>query len=86
MVSSAVLCAPSVLCWAVLRVLPSHDPQTEPAYGADVLRLWVSSVDYSSDVSIGPGILRQIADVYRKLRGTLRFMLGNLDGFQVLHP
>ncbi|KAK9699626.1 hypothetical protein RND81_08G185500 [Saponaria officinalis] len=49
-----------------------------PAYGADVLRLWVSSVDYTSDVMIGPQILRQMSDIYRKLRGTLRYLLGNL--------
>ncbi|GMH36377.1 hypothetical protein BSKO_04245 [Bryopsis sp. KO-2023] len=53
----------------------------EPAYGADVLRLWVSSVDYSSDVAIGSGILKQTADTYRKLRGTIRFLLGNLSDF-----
>lgn len=58
-------------------------PQTEPAYGADVLRLWVASVDYSTDVTIGPSILKQIADVYRKLRGTLRYLLGNLHGWEV---
>ncbi|MEM6716917.1 MAG: isoleucine--tRNA ligase, partial [Cyanobacteria bacterium P01_C01_bin.147] len=44
----------------------------EPAYGADVLRLWVSSVDYSSDVPLGNNILRQTADVYRKIRNTAR--------------
>lgn len=49
-----------------------------PAYGADVLRLWVSSVDYTGDVMIGPLILRQMSDIYRKLRGTLRYLLGNL--------
>ena len=54
----------------------------EPAYGADVLRLWVSSVDYSSDVPIGAGILRQLADVYRKVRNTCRYMLGNVYDFQ----
>ena len=53
----------------------------EPAYGADVLRLWVSSVDYSSDVPIGDGILRQLADVYRKIRNTARYLLGNLHDF-----
>ncbi|CAA0817494.1 tRNA synthetase class I (I- L- M and V) family protein [Striga hermonthica] len=47
-------------------------------FGADVLRLWVSSVDYTSDVMIGPSVLRQMSDIYRKLRGTLRFLLGNL--------
>ncbi|MBC6472436.1 MAG: isoleucine--tRNA ligase [Hormoscilla sp. GM102CHS1] len=55
--------------------------KTEPAYGADVLRLWVSSVDYSSDVPIGKNILKQLADVYRKIRNTARFLLGNLHDF-----
>ncbi len=53
----------------------------EPAYGADVLRLWVSSVDYNVDVPIGPGILRQLSDVYRKVRNTARYLLGNLHDF-----
>jgi isoleucyl-tRNA synthetase len=53
----------------------------EPAYGADVLRLWVSSVDYSSDVPLGKNILKQMADVYRKIRNTARFLLGNLHDF-----
>jgi isoleucyl-tRNA synthetase len=53
----------------------------EPPYGADVLRLWVSSVDYSSDVPIGKNILKQLADVYRKIRNTARFLLGNLHDF-----
>jgi len=57
------------------------DEKKDPPYGADVLRLWVASVDYSSDVMIGPGILKQVSEVYRKLRGTLRFLLGNLAGF-----
>ena len=53
----------------------------EPAYGADVLRLWVSSVDYSADVPLGPGIVKQLADVYRKVRNTARYLLGNLPDF-----
>lgn len=53
----------------------------EPPYGADVLRLWVSSVDYSSDVPIGQNILKQLADVYRKIRNTARFLLGSLHDF-----
>ncbi|KAL8162816.1 hypothetical protein V2J09_014305 [Rumex salicifolius] len=58
--------------------------QTEaPAYGADVLRLWVSSVDYTGDVLIGQLILRQMSDIYRKLRGTLRYLLGNLHDFSI---
>ncbi|NJN03780.1 MAG: isoleucine--tRNA ligase [Leptolyngbyaceae cyanobacterium SL_1_1] len=53
----------------------------DPAYGADVLRLWVSAVDYSSDMSIGPTVLQQTADIYRKIRNTARFLLGNLYDF-----
>ncbi|MCM1982578.1 isoleucine--tRNA ligase [Lyngbya confervoides BDU141951] len=53
----------------------------DPAYGADVLRLWVSSVDYASDVPLGKNILRQMADVYRKIRNTARFLIGNLHDF-----
>jgi isoleucyl-tRNA synthetase len=53
----------------------------DPPYGADVLRLWVSSVDYTSDVPLGNTILKQMADVYRKIRNTARFLLGNLHDF-----
>ncbi|NDC34463.1 MAG: isoleucine--tRNA ligase [Synechococcaceae bacterium WB9_2_112] len=53
----------------------------DPPYGADVLRLWVSSVDYSADVPLGPGIVKQLADVYRKVRNTARYLLGNLHDF-----
>jgi isoleucyl-tRNA synthetase len=49
--------------------------------GADIIRLWVSSVDYTADVRVSDDILKQIAEVYRKIRNTLRFMLGNLNGF-----
>ncbi|MDQ0217156.1 isoleucine--tRNA ligase [Peribacillus cavernae] len=51
--------------------------------GADILRLWVASVDYQSDVRVSDPILKQVAEVYRKIRNTFRFLLGNLDGF---HP
>jgi isoleucyl-tRNA synthetase len=53
----------------------------EPPYGADVVRLWVSSVDYSSDVPVGKTILKQMSDVYRKIRNTARFLLGSLQDF-----
>lgn len=53
----------------------------DPPYGADVLRLWVSSVDYSSDVPIGKTILKQMSEIYRKIRNTARFLLGNLHDF-----
>lgn len=52
-----------------------------PAYGADVLRLWVSSVDYSKDVPLGLNILKQLNDVRGKIRNTARFLLGNLHDF-----
>ncbi|MBI3333804.1 MAG: isoleucine--tRNA ligase [Candidatus Omnitrophica bacterium] len=48
--------------------------------GADVLRLWVASSDYREDVRISPEILSHVAEVYRKIRNTLRFMLANLSG------
>ncbi|RCJ28230.1 isoleucine--tRNA ligase [Nostoc sp. ATCC 43529] len=55
--------------------------KVEPPYGADVLRLWVSSVDYSSDVRIGKNIIKQLNDVRGKIRNTARFLLGSLDDF-----
>ena len=50
-------------------------------YGADILRLWVAQADYTVDQRIGPEILKGVADSYRRLRNTLRFLLGNLAGF-----
>ncbi len=50
-------------------------------YGADVLRLWVSSSDYQSDVSISREILKQTSEAYRKIRNTARYILGNLNDF-----
>ncbi|TVP74140.1 MAG: isoleucine--tRNA ligase, partial [Rhodobacteraceae bacterium] len=50
-------------------------------YGADILRLWVAQSDYTADLRIGKEILKGVADSYRRLRNTMRFMLGNLDGF-----
>ncbi len=50
-------------------------------YGADILRLWVAQTDYTNDQRIGPEILKGTADSYRRLRNTMRFMLGSLDGF-----
>ncbi|WP_162146823.1 isoleucine--tRNA ligase [Acholeplasma granularum] len=49
--------------------------------GADVLRLWVASVDYESDVRISNEMMKQVSESYRKIRNTFRFMLGVLDGF-----
>ena len=53
----------------------------EPGYGVDVLRLWVSSVDYTSDVPLGKNILKQLTDIRNKIRNTARFLLGNLHDF-----
>ena len=50
-------------------------------YGADILRLWVAQTDFTADQRIGPEILKGVADSYRRLRNTMRFMLGNLHGF-----
>ncbi|MGQ0664051.1 MAG: isoleucine--tRNA ligase [Pseudomonadota bacterium] len=49
--------------------------------GADILRLWVVGSDYAEDLRIGPEILKHQAELYRRLRNTLRYLLGNLAGF-----
>src|SRR2546423_4235021 len=49
--------------------------------GADVLRLWVSATDYANEMSVSDEILKRMADSYRRMRNTLRFLLGNLHGF-----
>lgn len=49
--------------------------------GADIIRLWVSSVDYQADVRVSNDILKQVSETYRKVRNTFRFMLGNLHDF-----
>ena len=50
-------------------------------YGADIVRLWVSSVDWQTEVPFGEDLFKQIADPYRRLRNTLRILLGNINGF-----
>ena len=50
-------------------------------YGADIIRLWVASSDYTVDVRAGKNIFKQLSEAYRKIRNTARFILGNLDGF-----
>ena len=55
--------------------------KTEPGYGADTLRLWVASTDYNSDVSIGTNVIKQTSENYRKIRGTLRFLMGVENDF-----
>jgi len=58
-----------------------NNKKKEPAYGADVLRLWVANCDYSGDVCIGDNIIKQTFESYRKLRNTARYLIGNLADF-----
>ncbi len=55
-------------------------------YGADILRLWVSSADYTSDVKISNEILKQLAEIYRKIRNTSRILLANLGSGEDFKP
>ena len=50
--------------------------------GADILRLWIASADYSNEMSLSQEILKRNADAYRRIRNTARFLLGNLHGFE----
>ena len=50
-------------------------------YGGDILRLWVASSDFTSDIHLSPDILQQLSEVYRKIRNTCRFLLGNCFDF-----
>ena len=60
------------------------DPQEViDEYGADILRLWVLSSDYQSDVRLSKEILKQVAEVYRKIRNTARYILGNTSDYDV---
>ncbi len=60
----------------------SVEPQSViKSYGAEILRLWVALTDYAEDQRIGPTILQSTVDAYRKLRNTIRYLLGALDGF-----
>ncbi len=55
--------------------------------GADVLRLWVAATDYKAEMAVSDEILKRIADAYRRIRNTARFLLGNLEGFDpATHP
>src|SRR5690606_32573934 len=49
--------------------------------GADILRLWVAATEYRNEMSVSDEILKRVADGYRRIRNTARFLLGNLDGF-----
>ncbi|MBD3272066.1 MAG: class I tRNA ligase family protein, partial [Elusimicrobia bacterium] len=54
-------------------------------YGADMLRLWVAASDYREDIRISPEIIKLMVDVYRRIRNTVRFLLGNLHDFSPEH-
>jgi isoleucyl-tRNA synthetase len=58
--------------------------------GADVLRLWVAATDYANEMSVSDALINRTADAYRRMRNTVRFLLGNLDGFDpardLVHP
>jgi isoleucyl-tRNA synthetase len=75
-----------VLDQARAENVPSMGNVTAPQdvmkqYGADILRLWVMNSDTALDLRIGPEILKQQAELYRRISNTLRWLLGNLDGF-----
>lgn len=50
-------------------------------YGADILRLWVAATDYRGEMAVSPEILKRVADAYRRIRNTARFLLSNMTGF-----
>jgi len=64
---------------SVGNVISPHDVIKD--YGADILRLWVASSDYGEDIRISEQILTRLADAYRKIRNTYRFILGNIHDF-----
>ncbi len=55
-------------------------------YGADILRLWVASSDYHSDIRVSPAIIKQLSDAYKKIRNTARYILGNLGNGEGFNP
>lgn len=61
------------------NVVSPHDVMK--TLGADVLRLWVAGADYRQEMSVSDEILKRVSDTYRRIRNTIRFLLGNLDGF-----
>ena len=55
-------------------------------YGADVLRLYVASMDYADDISVSERGIKEMSDAYRKVRNTFRYLLGNLEDYQRFDP
>ncbi|PBK70891.1 hypothetical protein ARMSODRAFT_974130 [Armillaria solidipes] len=61
-----------------ITVVAGGKDKKEPAYGADLLRLWIASVEYWDDVPLGTNIFNQTAESLRKIRNTARSLLGNI--------
>ena len=61
------------------NVVPPEDIINK--FGADVLRLWIASIDYTNDIVMSYDVMKNTVDIYRKIRNTSRFLLGNLNGF-----
>jgi isoleucyl-tRNA synthetase len=61
-----------------MLIMISQNKKKDPAYGADVLRMWAATVEYGSDSPIGPAVLAQCAESLRKVRNSARFILGNI--------
>ena len=59
----------------------AYETQVVQSLGADVLRLWVAATDYSGEITVSDEILKRMSDSYRRMRNTVRFLLGNLAGF-----
>lgn len=69
------------------RLMNALDPETVCSqFGADILRLWCASVDYTGDVACSENILKQSGEGYRAIRNTLRFLLANLEGYEESEP
>ena len=81
-------CSPTAGCWTptagrcTSRSATSIAPETIiKQYGADIVRWWALATDWRSDVRVGDEILQRVADAYRKVRNTFRFLLGNVADF-----
>ncbi len=55
-------------------------------YGADVLRLYVASMDYADDISVSERGIKEMSEAYRKIRNTFRYLLGNLEDYRQFDP
>jgi isoleucyl-tRNA synthetase len=72
----------------IAKSLGNYIPADEMTnkYGADVLRLYVASMDYADDISVSERGIREMSDAYRKIRNTFRYLLGNLEDYQRFDP